>query len=166
MTQVNGLSPLLSEKGTTLKILPLHWACHWQSLLGGGGRQLKGLEQQTFFQVLFYGKFSTMLISARETPKALGQQNCWGWQNLLVPLPGDTWSCVCPGIPLLAWVEFCKCERLQTKGQCWHSCGLFRPCLRHITRVVWGEVSINNCSRLASTTTTTVELCSWISKRA
>lgn len=97
--------------------------------------------------------------------KMLGQQNCWGCQNLLVPLPGDTWSCVCPGILLLAWVQLYKWERLQTKGQCWHSCGLSRPWLRHITRVVWGEVSINNCSRLASTTTT-VELCSWISKRA
>lgn len=91
MTQVNGLSPLLSEKGTTLKILPLHWASHWQSLLGGGGQRLKGLEQQTFFQVLFYGKFSTMLISARETPKALGQRiagvgkTCW---SLCQEIPG------------------------------------------------------------------------------
>lgn len=72
MTQVNGLSPLLSEKGTTVKILPLHWTSHWQSLLGGGG-QLEELEQQFFFKVLFSGKFSPILISARATSKAIAK---------------------------------------------------------------------------------------------
>lgn len=143
---------------------------HWQSLLGGGGG-LKGLEQPTFFQVLLAGKFLLLLIFARATPRAFSKARswgscncCWGHQNLLIPLPGDTWTCVCPGILSVAWVELYKWESLQTKGQCWDGCGLSRPWLGHITRVVWGEVSINHCSQLASTTT--MEFCSWISRRA
>lgn len=90
-----------------------HWKyCHyfvlprWQPLLRGG--ELKGLGQPTFFQVLLSGKFSAIanICQSNALARCWGSCNCWGCENLLAPWPGGTWSCVCPGVLAVSWVEF------------------------------------------------------------